>query len=106
MKLVYQPTQIILNVFTPQMPQGQSFEVFVPEWTRTVAIDKDGKINAFASPAYAVDETSDSWDTNRQWDEVADLEFVCDNWRDMKFALTEFDSENRVGGVFEVRIGA
>lgn len=109
MKNIFIPASIILNVFTPQMPQGQSFEVFIPEWAKSVAIDADGKIHAFDCNAHNLEESPrapGTWssffaDTAK----VADLEFSCDNWRILKFDLSEIDRDNRSGGVFEVKQG-
>lgn len=105
MKIKYQPACFLLNLFTVQMPQGTSYEVYVPNWATSIAIDKNGKIHAFESNGSNVWDVSSEWDSIGQWEEVADLEFEVDDWREMYFDLVEFDSETRCGGVFEIRKG-
>ncbi|EQA7786774.1 hypothetical protein ACX818_001368 [Acinetobacter baumannii] len=104
MKKIFMPTAVVLNVHTAQMPQGEYFDIFVPSWTKTIAVDSDGKVHAFKCSSHLVVESSDQWDTCFEWELVADLEFNCQNWRNLKFEV-EFSDESRVGGVFEVREG-
>uniref|UniRef100_A0AB38ZCG6 Uncharacterized protein n=1 Tax=Acinetobacter phage vB_AbaSt_W16 TaxID=3116434 RepID=A0AB38ZCG6_9CAUD len=98
----FQPAHILLN-----MHYIKPFEVetlYVPEETVAVAIDKDGKIHAFASKGDAVFPNGDAWDTVGEWVEVADLQMEIPTWENMYFELEEFNSDNRCGGLFGIEL--
>lgn len=100
MKLIYKPQTVTLNVFTKQMPEGSSFEFFIPSWTKTVVIDGNGKIYAVeADSTNRVDKSSNQWLVSGYSLLVADLEFDVANYKKYKF---EIDSDNTV---FEIREG-
>lgn len=104
MKLSYQPAYVLLNLFTPETLQGESFTIHIPEWATMVAVDEDGKIHAFEENGSNVWDCSSSWDALGQWQEIADLEHEVEDWRSLSFELDELDSEQRCGTVFEIRL--
>lgn len=104
MKLSYQPAYVLLNLFTPETPHGESFTIHIPEWASSVAVDKDGKINVFGENSGPFLDDGLDWDTLGRWEEIADLEREVEDWRSLRFELDELDSEQRCGTVFEIRL--
>lgn len=106
MRRTYQPETAILHVYTQQMPDGTSFEVFVPSWANSIAIDKDGAVHAFASSTECLMADVVEWDTLLDFELVAELDFEVQNWQDLKFDLGSVDMlSSTIRGVFEVKIG-
>lgn len=100
MKKTYQPATVIVNIFG-NSPCGESHELFVPEWTKAIAVDEDGKIHALRGNVW--DDCS-SWDCDGEWEEIADLETEVENWRQYHWELESFDCELRTQGVFEIEL--
>lgn len=98
----YEPAHILLN-----MHYIKPFVVetlYVPDNTSVVAIDKDGKIHAFAQNTIGVFPHGDGWDTHGEWTLIADLQMEIPNWEDMRFDLEPFDCDNRCGGLFGIEL--
>lgn len=103
MKLLMQTPYIILNVFTLEQPQGQSFEVSIPAYANSVAVDSNGMVNAFAVSKDQLIKTAEEWDTGSPWHDIADLEFIPANWADLRWDLDEDEDESiKCRGVFAI----
>lgn len=100
MNITFEPAHVFVSVFTEETPYGETFKVSVPEDTKVVAVDKDGKINAFKTTN--VFPNGDAWDTTNGWTEVADLGFEVEQWEEIRLDIAELDSESRCGGSFGV----
>lgn len=105
MKIKYIARTAIINVFTSENPQGQSFEVAIPNNHKTIAIDKNGDIHTFEDLSW-VDNCSQSWDTVGDWEHIAELGFEVSEFETKRWALTDWDcGDNPNAGVFEVHEG-
>ena len=106
MKQIYKASSIVLNVFSAESPAGQSYELQIPHWAKSIAIDSNGEIHAYDDKIDKLQSDSSGWDTYGVWDLIAELEQDVNGFEKMKWNLEELDHTgmNTIRGVFEINI--